>query len=81
MTSADTDSLAEKNFEEALQELEQIVRKLESGDGGLDQAIADYERGALLKAHCESKLREARLRVEKISERAGGLTTEPLQSE
>lgn len=70
--------IAEKSFEQALEELEQIVRKLESGEGGLEQSISDYERGALLKAHCETKLREARMRVEKIAERAGGLTTEPL---
>lgn len=70
--------IAEKSFEQALEELEQIVRKLESGEGGLEQSISEYERGALLKAHCETKLREARMRVEKIAERAGGLDTEPL---
>lgn len=68
-----------KSFEQALEELEQIVRKLESGEGGLEQSITDYERGALLKAHCEAKLREARMRVEKIAARAdGALATEPL---
>ena len=76
------DDIGEKNFEQALEELEQIVRKLESGEGGLEQSIADYERGALLKAHCEAKLREARMRVEKIAERAGGaIGTEPLDQD
>jgi exodeoxyribonuclease VII small subunit len=46
--------------------LEQIVRRLESGSGKLDDAIAAYERGALLKRHCEAKLREAQSRVDKI---------------
>ncbi|MEO1249976.1 MAG: exodeoxyribonuclease VII small subunit [Pseudomonadota bacterium] len=77
-TNGAQNDIAEKSFEHALEELEQIVRKLESGEGGLEQSISDYERGALLKAHCEAKLREARMRVEKIAERAGGLTTEPL---
>jgi exodeoxyribonuclease VII small subunit len=49
-----------------LAELEQIVRRLESGSGKLDDAIAAYERGALLKRHCEAKLREAQARVDKI---------------
>lgn len=54
------------SFEEALAELEQIVRRLEAGSGKLDEAIASYERGALLKRHCEGKLREAQSRIDKI---------------
>jgi exodeoxyribonuclease VII small subunit len=54
------------SFEDALSELEKIVRQLEEGKGSLDDAIGAYERGALLKRHCEAKLQEARTRVEKI---------------
>ncbi|HXP78176.1 MAG TPA: exodeoxyribonuclease VII small subunit [Stellaceae bacterium] len=54
------------SFEEALQELEQIVKRLEGGTGKLDDAIQSYERGTLLKRHCEAKLREAQARVDKI---------------
>ncbi|HUZ75018.1 MAG TPA: exodeoxyribonuclease VII small subunit [Stellaceae bacterium] len=54
------------SFEDALNELEQIVRRLETGNAKLDEAIGAYERGALLKRHCEAKLREAQARVEKI---------------
>lgn len=54
-------------FEDALEELEKIVRSLESGQGGLDDAISAYERGASLKKHCEAKLAQAKMRVEKIS--------------
>jgi len=54
------------SFEDALAELEQIVRRLETGSGKLDEAIAAYERGAMLKRHCEAKLREAQARVDKI---------------
>lgn len=54
------------SFEQALSELEDIVRRLEDGDVELDAAIAAYERGALLKRHCESKLKQAEERVRKI---------------
>ena len=62
-TPSDIDALS---FEDALSELESIVRRLEEGSAKLDEAITAYERGALLKRHCESKLQEAQLRVEKI---------------
>lgn len=54
------------SFEDALEELEDIVRTLEDGSGALDDSIKAYERGAMLKKHCEQKLSEARTRVEKI---------------
>lgn len=54
------------SFEDALSELEQIVKRLEEGKIRLDEAIASYERGAALKNHCETKLREAQAKVEKI---------------
>jgi len=58
--------IASLSFEQALAELEAIVQKLESGQAPLEESIAMYERGARLKAHCESRLEAARLRVEKI---------------
>lgn len=54
------------SFEDALKELERIVETLERGQGSLDDAIAAYERGARLKKYCQTKLEEARLKVEKI---------------
>jgi exodeoxyribonuclease VII small subunit len=54
------------SFEDALAELEQIVRKLEGGQVKLDEAILSYERGAQLKRHCERKLNEAQQRVDRI---------------
>ena len=62
-TAASVDALS---FEDALRELETIVEPLEQGRGSLDDAIAAYERGAALKKHCQKKLEEARLKVEKI---------------
>jgi len=60
-------------FEQALAELEQIVARLESGQAPLEDSIRMYERGAALKAHCETRLEAARLRVEKIVVGAGGV--------
>ncbi len=54
------------NFEEAMTELEQVVRRLEDGRVPLEQAIGSYERGAALKARCEVLLKEARLTVQEI---------------
>jgi exodeoxyribonuclease VII small subunit len=66
------------SFEEALAELEQIVKRLEEGKGKLDDAIDSYERGAQLKQHCEAKLSEAQGRVDKIVRSPdGSLATEP----
>jgi len=72
------DEIKALSFEDALSELEDIVRSLESGDTKLDGAIAAYERGALLKQHCEDKLAQAKERVEKIAVGPGGaVKTEP----
>jgi exodeoxyribonuclease VII small subunit len=62
----DAKDIAALSFEDALAELEKIVAELESGQAPLERSIEMYERGAKLKAHCESKLEAARLRVEKI---------------
>lgn len=59
-------SIETLSFEEALKELETIVRRLEEGKLSLEEAIHAYEKGAALKAQCEKKLKDARLRVEKI---------------
>ncbi len=58
--------IVKMSFEDALEELKEIVATLESGDGKLDAAIASYERGAKLKQHCEKKLKEAQVKIEKI---------------
>ena len=62
----DADDIAPLSFEAALAELERIVAELESGQAELERSIQVYERGAALKAHCEEKLKQAQLRVEKI---------------
>ncbi len=64
--------IAVMSFEDALAELEAIVRGLEEGKGDLEDAIGAYERGAALKRHCERKLNEAKAKVDKISIGADG---------
>jgi exodeoxyribonuclease VII small subunit len=59
--------IAKLSFEEAMSELEKLVRQLEKGDAKLDDAINAYERGASLKRHCEVKLREAQAKIERIA--------------
>ncbi len=54
-------------FEQAMAELEKVVRDLESGNVELEKSIALYERGAALKAHCEAKLKAAEEKVAKIT--------------
>ncbi|MEZ5668884.1 MAG: exodeoxyribonuclease VII small subunit [Alphaproteobacteria bacterium] len=74
--NADRDALpadiAAMSFEDALAALEAVVKRLEAGEGSLDESIGAYERGVLLKRHCEAKLREAEAKVERISLAADG---------
>ncbi|MET0272886.1 MAG: exodeoxyribonuclease VII small subunit [Phenylobacterium sp.] len=69
---SDAPDIESLTFEQALAELEGIVARLESGQAPLEDSIRLYERGALLKAHCETRLEAARLRVEKIVMGANG---------
>jgi exodeoxyribonuclease VII small subunit len=64
--------IATLSFEDALAELERIVRGLEGGQQKLEDAIGAYERGALLRRHCEAKLAEAEARVQAIVVAADG---------
>lgn len=74
--------IGKMSFEDALAELEGIVRQLEQGEVPLEQSIALYERGDALRKHCEAKLREAELKVEKIVADAEGKAagTEPMDN-
>jgi exodeoxyribonuclease VII small subunit len=67
-----SDEIAGLSFEDALAELERIVRGLEGGQQKLEDAITCYERGTALRRHCEAKLAEAEARVQSIVERADG---------
>ena len=63
------------SFEEALRELEQVVRRLEGGDASLDESIDLYERGEKLRSHCQARLDAAQARIEKIVLNSEGKAT------
>jgi len=65
-TPAKPSALEKLSFEDALRELETIVASLERGEVSLEDAIAAFERGTELKSHCQARLEEARMKVEKI---------------
>lgn len=75
MSSAGTSAPASKPaavpddlpFERALEQLEEIVRKLEKGDVPLDESVTIYEHGEALKRHCEALLKKAEARIQKIT--------------
>ena len=74
-----TEEPQELSFEEALVQLENIVRELESGRIKLDDAVKAYEKAVALKKFCETKLRAAQLKIEKIElSPDGSLQTAPL---
>ncbi|WP_420382566.1 exodeoxyribonuclease VII small subunit [Novosphingobium sp.] len=54
------------SFEDALKALEDVVRRLESGEAPLDESIELYARGDALRAHCQARLNAAQARIEAI---------------
>ena len=67
--------IAALSFEDALRALEEVVRKLESGDVPLDDSIDLYERGEDLRMHCQARLDAAQARIERIVAGPDGLAT------
>jgi exodeoxyribonuclease VII small subunit len=68
----------EMNFEEALLELEGIVEQLETGQLSLDESLQLFEKGIKLVRECDTKLKNADLKVGKLIEENGELKSEPL---
>lgn len=71
-SAAALDSLS---FEDALRELETIVQTLERGEVPLDDSIALYARGEMLRAQCQKRLADAEARIEKLAVDASGAPT------
>jgi exodeoxyribonuclease VII small subunit len=74
--------LSQMTFEDALKALEEVVRKLETGEVPLDDSISLYERGELLRKHCQARLDAAQARIEKIVAGPDGkaVGTEPFEA-
>ena len=64
-------------FEHSLDELEQLVQRMEKGDLTLDDSLAAYERGVALYRHCQTALEQAELRVRLLSDPLDPASTEP----
>ena len=58
--------ISQMSFEDALRALEDVVRRLETGEVPLDESISLYERGEKLRKHCQARLDAAQARIEKI---------------
>lgn len=69
------------DFEAALAELEKIVKKMESGDQSLEDALAAFQRGIELTRTCQQGLKEAEQRVEKLLVQNGDVRIEPFREE
>ena len=70
--AATAPEIANLPFEKAIEELEQIVKRLERGEVPLEESITIYERGEALKAHCDRLLKVAEAKVETIRLNAEG---------
>ncbi|AMX03292.1 exodeoxyribonuclease VII small subunit [Microbulbifer thermotolerans] len=68
-------------FEDALEELEKLVERLETGDLPLEEALADFERGVKLTRECQQKLATAEQKVKVLMEDSGGIRELPFDTE
>lgn len=69
------------DFEQALQELEQIVEQMETGDLSLENSLQQFERGIELTRHCQAVLQQAEQRVEQLLEKDGRTDIVPFDSQ
>ncbi|MEM9205992.1 MAG: exodeoxyribonuclease VII small subunit [Pseudomonadota bacterium] len=78
---AEKQDISKMTFEQAMAELETIVKTLEQGDVALEESISIYERGDALRKRCDTLLKAAEAKIEKITTDANGdaKTTEPLE--
>ena len=72
MMAENNTPIADLSFEDALRSLEDVVRRLESGDVPLDESITLYERGEALRKYCQARLDAAQARIESIVAGADG---------
>lgn len=62
------DEISSLSYEQAYEELEALVARMESGELPLEQSVALYERGQRLSAHCQALLEEAELKIKLVDE-------------
>jgi exodeoxyribonuclease VII small subunit len=59
------------SFEEAVERLEELITAMEDGSAPLDDLVAKYEEGSKLLRECQSQLRQAELKIEKLNLQTG----------
>lgn len=72
------DKVEEMSFEESMDALEDLVRRLEDGGIGLDESLRIYEQAVVLRDHCRAILEDGERRIKKIMETADGIKEEDL---
>ena len=70
----------EVKFEQALGDLEELVKSLENGQLPLEDAIQAFEKGVALKSICEKKLKQAQLKIEQVMSKNGKVDITPFES-
>jgi exodeoxyribonuclease VII small subunit len=73
--------MKENKFEDSMKELEDIVKRLESGDLPLEESLKIFEKGVALSRFCFKKLEEAEKRVSILIKDEGGIKREPFEYE
>lgn len=64
------------DFEAALEELEQLVQRMETGELSLEESLKAFERGVVLTRDCQRALKDAELRVQALTQTDAGLSLE-----
>jgi exodeoxyribonuclease VII small subunit len=75
------DDLKPLDFEAALDELEQLVERMEAGELTLEESLAAFERGVVLTRDCQKALKEAELRVQALTETGAGFALEDIDAQ
>ena len=69
------------SFEQAIAELQEIVERMERGDQSLDESVKDFERGMALSQICQTNLKKAEARVDKLVKKVGGVKVEEFEGD
>ena len=81
MADSTPDPQAQPSFERELEELEAVVKRLESGDMPLEESLKLFERGVALSDSCRRQLDDAETRVELLVKRGRGVVAQPFEPE
>ena len=80
-TASEATEVSQRSFETSLDELEKLVKELESGDLPLDRSLELFSRGMQLSETCRKQLEDAETRVEQLIRREGVYQPEPFAPE